>query len=330
MTTYAAAARVKHHAPISICIPKRTISLWGILFAGAVLIAGIELLYVKVFLNVSVDLQASLTALDVMARGSLASWFSSVVLCCSSMGSLLVYLIRRHRMDDYRGRYRWWLWLAPLLLVVSVNAGTGLHHVLSGLLTSFSGAEIAIGGKGWWLLAYGVVFLPVAAQLAIELWRSRLATMFLWGSLAAYGVAASFELQAVHCATVLATTITHSSLLLAAHFGVLLTVLAFARYVYLEAQDSLPEKKRWAARLLRKRKVESESAADSEAGDRAGATSKPSRVRVDGSHSQFSQQSATPPQVTLSAAGRDTDSDSDADRKLSKAERKRLRREAQR
>jgi hypothetical protein len=326
-STYATAAQVQHHAPISVCIPKRTLSLWGILFVGAGLIAGIELLYAKIFLNVSEELQSSLTALDVTARGSLASWFSAVVLCSSALGSLLVYLIRRHRMDDYRGRYRWWLWLAPLLLIVSVNAGTGLHHALSGLLTTLSGAEIAVGGKGWWLLAYGAVFLPVAVQLAVELWRSRLATMYLWASLVAYGVAAAFELQAVRCATVLATTITHSSLLLAAHFGVLLSVLAFGRFVYLEAHDSLPEKKKWGPKLIRKRKPKPEVESQDDDVEADEENDKTARVRVDGSHAQFSQQAAAP-KVTLTAAARDASSESD--RKLSKAERKRLRREVHR
>jgi hypothetical protein len=300
------------------------------------LIAGIEALYAKLFLQVPANLQECLTAFDVNARGSLASWFAAVVLCCSAMASMLVYLIRRHRTDDYRGRYRWWLWLIPLLLVISVNAGTGLHHALSGVLTSLSGAEIAVGGKGWWLLAYAAVFLPIVLQLAMEFWPSRLATAFFCGTICGYAVVAAFELQAVQCATPLATTITHSSILLTAHFGVLLTILAYGRYVYLEAHDAIGERKKWRLGFPRrtrtkrvKRKPEvAESKGDDEAPKESGGPLK--RIRVDGSHSKFGQAATSPSKVSVSAASVDTeehDEDGNSDRRLSKHERKRLRRE---
>jgi hypothetical protein len=334
--TYAEAARVANHAPISVCIPKRPLSLWGLFLAGACVIAAIESLYAVVYLPAAPSLQSSLTALDVTARGSLASWFAAVVLCCAAMASTLVYLIRRHRTDDYRGRYRWWLWLAPLLLILSVNAGTGLHQVLSGLLTAFSGAEVAVGGKGWWLLAYAAVFFPIVLQLMFELWPSRLASMFFATAVTAYVWVAAFELNAVHCATPLATTLCHSSLLLAAHFATLLTVLAFGRYVYLEAHDSLAERRKWRLRMprlprlpKRKKKKKTPTDAPSEKEPAAESKREPKRLRVDNSHSKFGQENGQAPQVTLSTA-RATDDDDEDDRKLSKSERKRLRREGQR
>ena len=341
---YAEAAHVANHAPVSVCIPKRPLSVLGLFAVGVALIAAIEVLYVKVFLRVPVEFRTSLPALDVTARGSLASWFSSVVLCCSAMASLLVFLIRRHRMDDYRGRYRWWLWLVPLLLAASVNAGTGLHQALSGVLTSLSGAEVAVGGKGWWLLAYAAVFLPIVLQLAIEFWPSRLATAFFCGTVTAYLLIAAFELQAVQCATPLATAIAHSTLLLAAPFGVLLSILSFGRYVYLDAHGKLKERRRWRLRLPRRAKAKrTKRKTDTTVSDKNDKTDKNEkksgdtaaagpggplrRVRVDGAHSKFGQSSVPPPKVTVTATSNSSDDDTDSDRPLSKHERKKLRRE---
>lgn len=338
VTAYSAAARVDNHAPISVCIPKRPLSVWGLMLVGACFIAGIESLYAQIFLQVSPQLQASLTALDLSARGSLASWFASVVLCCGSMASVLVYLIRRHRTDDYRGRYRWWLWLAPLLLVLSVNAGTGLHQAFSGLLTSLSGAEVAVEGKGWWLIAYGAVFFPIVLQLAIEMWPSRLATAYFFATVVAYVLVGGFEIHAIQCSTPLTTTLCHSSLLLSAHFGVLLTILAYGRYVYLEAHDSLAERRRWRIRLprLRRQKKGADDTAGEEGEKSSGGSSRRSkRLRVDNTHSKFGQETATsaaPATVTAAALTADDSSGNlpaDSDKKFSKADRKRLRREGQ-
>ena len=335
---YSEAAQVTNHAPISVCIPKRPISLWGLFLGGAILIAGIESLYSRVFLQATASLQSSLTALDVTARGSLASWFAAVVLCCAAMASSLVYLIRRHRTDDYRGRYRWWLWLAPLLLLLSVNAGTGLHQALAGVLTAFSGAEVAVGGKGWWLLAYAAVFFPIVLQLSIEIWPSRLASLFQATAVTAYLVVAAFELNAVHCSTPLATILCHSSLLLAAHFCVLLSVLSYGRYVYLEAHDSLGVRHRWGVRLPRlpkkkkKKSAKTQEQQETHETPSSSATEpapEPKRLRVDSPHSKFGQTAATP-QVTLSKTSDRISELPDSDRRLSKSERKRLRKEGQR
>ena len=44
-----------------------------------------------------------LAALDVAAKGSLASWFSSLLLLGAVVAALLTYTVRRHRTDDYQG-----------------------------------------------------------------------------------------------------------------------------------------------------------------------------------------------------------------------------------
>jgi hypothetical protein len=326
--SYSDAAIASSQLPVTTFLPKHPFITWTVWTIGLAIIAGIELLYQYGYRQAPDELRGSLAALDVHARGSLSSWFATVVLGVSAFGSLLVFQIRRHRTDDYRGRYRWWLWLVPLLLGLSVDVSTGLHEALSGVLTSASGASFAVGGKGWWMLAYAAVFFPVILQLVIEVWPSRLATFFLFLTTAEYVVAAAFELSAVELPHPEATGLWHSAVLLSAHLGVLVTILAYGRYVYLDAHERLAPRRIWFRwpkfRRGEKKKKAKPAAAVKPAGK---------QVRLDEPHARFGQDQATPPTVTIKAhesEDQGDDASDQGDRRLSKSERRRQRKEAQR
>ena len=59
------------------------------------------------------------------------------MLLLASATCLLIYSIRRHRIDDFRGRYRIWLAASAACLVLSANSVAGLHSVLSDVIESF-------------------------------------------------------------------------------------------------------------------------------------------------------------------------------------------------
>ncbi|MGE0760142.1 MAG: hypothetical protein AB7O38_24230, partial [Pirellulaceae bacterium] len=309
---------------------------WSVWLAGGLLIASIQLLYYYAYRTAPVELRPSLVALDVEGRGSLASWFATVVLGVAAFGSLMVYRIRRHRTNDYNGRYRWWLWLVPLLLILSVNAATGLHHALSGILTRVTGAEIALQGKGWWMLAYAAVFFPILAQMVIELWPSRLASWFLLVTTACYVASGLFELGAWRLEDESASALCYSAVLLSAHLGVLLTVLAYGRYVYLDAHERLTARRRWVKWPSWKRSARRPSAPKAK---KPAKTRAAKQVRVDDAHTQFGQPQSATAAATITAPAleeaeegspSDVDEDEGSDRKLSRAERRRLRKETQR
>ena len=73
----------------------------------------------------------TLTALDARHRGSLDDWYASAMLTGSARHWLsLIFGIRSHRVDDYRGRYRVWLTAAAALLWLSLDAATGIHEAV--------------------------------------------------------------------------------------------------------------------------------------------------------------------------------------------------------
>jgi hypothetical protein len=92
-------------------IPRRWVVLLGLLLAGVGLLAGLEFAYVWMLDRVAAG-GAPLVTLDLAAKGSLGCWFSSLMLLAASATAILVYTVRRNRVDDYQGRYRIWLWAA--------------------------------------------------------------------------------------------------------------------------------------------------------------------------------------------------------------------------
>ena len=77
--------------------------------------SGLEASYAWMLDRVA-DGGAPVAALDLAAKGSLGCWFSSLLLLAAAAVAILVYAVRRHRTDDYQGRYRIWLWAAGLLV----------------------------------------------------------------------------------------------------------------------------------------------------------------------------------------------------------------------
>ena len=82
-----------------------------------------------------------------------ASRLGSPRSCCSWRPStcLLIYSIRRHRIDDFRGRYRVWLAAAVACVVLSADSVAGLHDALAQSLSHHTGwtALRAAPSGGW-------------------------------------------------------------------------------------------------------------------------------------------------------------------------------------
>ena len=69
----------------------------------------------------------------------MATWFSSALLATCAVFGLLTYQLRRHRVDDYRGRYRMWCWVVPLFLLASVDQVAGIQESVRTALLYASG-----------------------------------------------------------------------------------------------------------------------------------------------------------------------------------------------
>ena len=234
--TYSDAALVQYQPRVSCVIPKRIWGMLAVLLAGGIAIAGIELLYTKVLPLVTAEPAGAWRVLDPAATGSLASWFASLTLFLGTLGCFLVYSIRRHRLDDYRGRYSVWVWAAGVFLLASFDAATHAHQALTPLLVAFTGTTLLADGAIWATIALTILFGSVMIRIAFEVWSCPAATSFVALAAVLYLVSAVFTHHQVLHDSVALPNLVASSTLLSGHFSLLYAVLVFARHVYLEAQ----------------------------------------------------------------------------------------------
>ena len=319
---YSTAALASHQPPVTCLVPKRWWTLTVLFLAGASAIAGVEALYGSVSTNAPDALSGPLVALDAAARGSLVSWLSSMFLHAAALGSVMVYALRRHRLDDYRGRYRIWLGAAALCVAGSIDAATGLHLALANQLARLAGTPLDGDGRVWWIAAAALLVGATFVRFSLEMRSCPSAVACLVLAAAGYGTAAVTELDLFLPDGGAFAQMVQSSCLMLAHLFVVLSVASYCRRVYHQAQGEVAER----------HKRRSEEPAAGAAPEAAKNPIKPrasSAVRFDPSHAA---PTSTPRADDLSpafptAATEEREVAADASRKLSKSERRRLRKQ---
>ena len=106
-----------------------------------------------------------IAAFELGGKGSLAAWFSSLALLAASLVAVLVYTVRRHRMDDYHGRYRVWLWAALCWFLMATDAAASLHEGFRDLMTLLTGAPLLGDGSIWWVIGYALLLGAIGTRL---------------------------------------------------------------------------------------------------------------------------------------------------------------------
>jgi hypothetical protein len=318
-------AQAHRQPPITCLIPTRPMWWTGAIALAFCVLTGLQALYgwVAVYRP---DLP-SWQALQPNAAGSLASWFGSALLLCGAVYCCLIYLLRRHRMDDYRGGYRYWVWAAGLLVIASIDTSTGLHQVVADLNLA--------GGRYWWLVGWGSLSTFLVFVLGVETFSSRTAGAFLAISLAGYIAAAAFQLEGAATSTLhvmLESTIVHGS-----HAFLVAALGLYARFVLLdahgmvqrEAADDAEEQPSRTSRKPRRQKQAKRQEPDSQ---------EDSAQRVGDRRRRDNDRGAQPKRIAGERNATDPadevaemlESESEPAPKLSKAERKRLRKQKRR
>ncbi len=300
-------------------VPRRPLAIVFLVFAGAGLIAAVECLYAWTpALAAALGRPGRIAAFELGQRGSLGTWISSLELLAAAGTALLVYRVRRHRSDDYHGRYRVWLFAAMSWFLLAADFSTGLRSGFRDAMILLTGARIAGDGSIWWVIGYALLFGSIGARLLMDMWPCRL-------SVAALGLAACGYLAAapVHFgwwsygAGPLGVMIQQGTLM-ASHLLTLLAMMIQARFVLLDAEGLLPR------RLVEAKKGPTEAG---KAGEAGGAW-----IDVDSAHEAsppvvrrpaFAPLAVSPPAPAPLAVSRPETAP--REQKLSKAERKALR-----
>jgi hypothetical protein len=255
----------------------------------------------------------------------LAAWIAVILLSATSLTCGLIHSIRRHRIDDYRGRYRVWRWAAILCLIASADYVAGFHAVIAEALAHHVGWTALRGGAVWWLLLAGPPLAWIAARTLADLRECRLAATLQLAASAVLLVATCSFLGWLPDGMQDAEPVTTSSTRLLGFWLLFSAVVSYARFVVLDAQGLAAARRPVAAPRQAERPANpltvkpAQPAAEAASRDTSPAAilpmSAPARSRqwVDGSRPERDRYESN-----------DDDAD-DGGRKLSKAERKQLR-----
>jgi hypothetical protein len=170
-------------------VPRRWITFGLLLLAGGIIVAGLEAAYFELSRRVAPAGATVATALDIAAKGSLACWFSSLLLLAASIAALLVYSVRKHRADDYEGRYRVWLWAAGCCLFAATDQAASLREAFRDGMSVLSGTRLVGDGSLWWAAIYLIVLAAIGSRLVADMRKYRLSTAVLLAAAVAHAVA---------------------------------------------------------------------------------------------------------------------------------------------
>jgi hypothetical protein len=268
---YALAAVEVSETRVADLLPTRVYGICVLLLCGLTAIAGVELLYTFLPDWLAKFGAAGASALDVSARGSLCGWLSSVLLGMCAVLAVMVYIIRRHKMDDYRGRYRLWLWAAAGLMLASIDAIAGLRGIVDVVAVYFSRMRLVNQPTGWSMTAIALFGGLLGVRVLIDLWRSRAATAMLL--LAGLGYAGAAALIAFPPRlTPMLAAISLSVSVLVSHLVLCGALMLYARHVLLEARGLISVKKKEKAKPKAKKATRE--------------TKDGKKIKIDAAHSQ--------------------------------------------
>jgi hypothetical protein len=162
------------------------------------------------------------------------------MLSAAAFQGIQIYRLRRHKTDDYRGRYRVWTWFPLLLLAMASGVATGVQRELTTVLVGLIWGDDALALASRLPLVLVLLWLLVAGRLSLEMRPNRWSLGYL--AAATIGYVSGVIVAQIHVQPIneILLDLISSTLLMAGHLGVFIAVLSFGRHVYLDSQGLLP------------------------------------------------------------------------------------------
>lgn len=307
-------------------VPKKIGSLVLLFLGGVTLVAGLEALYAWMPDLASHTTDGRVAAFDLDGEGSLAVWFSSATLSLAGLTALVVYSVRKRRQDDYHGRYRIWLWAALCWFTLSIDETASLHEGFKELMAWLTGRRLLGDGSIWWVIAYAPILGLVGLRLLLDMREYKGSIVLLFATAAAYATAVAAQLDWVLPQGGARSVMLEEGCEMVGDLFLLFAMAAHARYVILDSRGE------WGARQAKakkaSRKEAEKQAALASPGAAAGNSQKP--ADVPGAKGSLAKPGTPVSQPVRSANVRiDPPSDGPLRHRMSKAERKALRRQQQ-
>jgi hypothetical protein len=303
---YGAGANIENHPQVTDYVPRRFRTMSLILAAGTGLIGLAETIAHQAD-TLSTVVGVSAAQLTETLSNQLVSWASAVALVVTAAYARIVFLLRRHRLDDLRGRYQAWRLAGWLAILLSANCVMSYHSVLAQMIGHLTGWHPLGGDAAWWIIPGIVVGGWVMLRLILDASECRSALLALIVSALCFILAIACAAGWTPLQSAIWSAILTRSLPLVGYLCVLAGTLLTARYVVLDVQG-----------LIERDTVPARPSAS--------ASSRSSRSRASATDEKDSSEEKEVATAWVDGSEPE-DGDSDDDRPLSKAERKRLRKQ---
>jgi hypothetical protein len=182
-------------------------------------------------------------ALDLGIKGSLGCWFSSLMLLIATGTAFLIYDVRRHRTDDYQGRYRIWLWAAACGFLMATDQAASLREGFRDSMIALTGTPLFDHGDFWWVIFYTLTLGAVGSRLLVDMRTCSLATGIFIGAAVVHCLAVAVRLGWMLPPIGDRDVLFFSGAEMTGNLMLVAALILFARHVVLDAEGLLPRHK---------------------------------------------------------------------------------------
>ncbi|EAQ77242.1 hypothetical protein [Blastopirellula marina] len=200
---------------------------------GAYYLLGVVLIGLLAALHYYASAKASFA--DLTTVNSLGGWLAVVAFWTATQTALVIYRIRRHRLDDYRGRYHVWLWAVAVLGIAGIDLLVDFRNPLGQLIEQASGRQFAELEHGWALLVattfYGLAF----ARIVWEIRASRGAMAVALLSIATLGTFVAAQANLILWPQQIDAALSTCVLYLSGMWLMSMMLMQYARFVWMDA-----------------------------------------------------------------------------------------------
>lgn len=109
----------------------------------------------------------------------IAHWLTSQLWLLTALASWMIFNLRRHKLDDYRARYRIWVFIALAALFSSFDASTSILQLIGMSIDGWARREIGYGGWPLVLASFASLIGVLGIRLSSEL-RSVPSSVVSW------------------------------------------------------------------------------------------------------------------------------------------------------
>jgi hypothetical protein len=164
------------------------------------------------------------------------AWTSAALLLLIVGYTRLIYSLRRHRVDDYRGRYRVWRTAGWAAGFVSFATITGAHTMAATVLGHLTGWSWLPNSSGWWLVPATLLGGWLMVKLSYDAAECRTALFAYVLAIGCFALAAAASVGFSPAWLADWTTTPGRLLPLCGNTFLFAGCLLFARYVVLDVQ----------------------------------------------------------------------------------------------